>query len=110
RLEMKANGKFGLVTRMRLINVQQLLVDLHRIWDFKDADDVGVPRPQIRGDPGTPELYDWQATLPDRYDKAKAGGRKKNKGDDTVVAVLGDGFRAAQDLRLVRPSHGQLPS
>ena len=116
RLEMKANGQFGLVTRMRLINVQQLLVDLHRIWDFKDADDVGVPRPairggkaELRGNPGPPELYDWQATLPDRYDKAREGGRKKNKGDDTVVAVLGDGFKAAQDLRLVHPSHGEWP-
>ena len=27
-----------------------------------------------------------------------------------MVAVIGDGFRAAQDLRLVRPSHGERPS
>ena len=115
RLEMKADGGFGLVTRHRLINVQELLLMLHGFCDFKDAGDVGIPRPAIRGGkpeikgiPGPPELYDWQATLPERYHEARKG-RKKEKGDDTVVAVLGDGFRAGQDLRLVHPSHGAHP-
>jgi N12 class adenine-specific DNA methylase len=115
RLEMKANGTFGMVTRMRLINVPELLLDLHYFGDFKDADDIGMKRPairggkpEIRGVPAVTELLDYQATLPERYNKAKGGG-KKHKGDDTVVAVLGDGFRAAQDLRLVKARHGAQP-
>jgi len=115
RLEMKANGQFGMVTRMRLINFPELLLDLHYFGDFKDADDIGMKRPairggkpEIRGVPAVPELLDYQATLPERYNKAKVGG-KKHKGDDTVVAVIGDGFRAAQDLRLVKARHGAAP-
>ena len=115
RLEMKANGQFGMVTRMRLINFPELLLDLHYFGDFKDADDIGLPRPairggkpEIRGNPAVTELVDYQATLPERYHNAKGG--KKHKGDDTVVAVIGDGFRAAQDLRLVKANHGERPS
>jgi N12 class adenine-specific DNA methylase/superfamily I DNA/RNA helicase len=114
RLEMKADGGFGLVTRMRLINFPELLLDLHYFGDFKDGDDIGMKRPairggkpEIRGVPAVPELTDYQATLPARYNEAKGG--KKQKGDDTVVAVLGDGFRAAQDLRLVKAKHGDPP-
>ena len=115
RLEMKADGRFGMVTRMRLINFPELLLDLHFFGDFKDADDIGLPRPairggkpEIRGNPAVTELVDYQSTLPERYHKAKGG--KKHKGDDTVVAVIGDGFRAAQDLRLVKANHGERPS
>ena len=54
RLEMKADGGFGLVTRMRLINFPELLLDLHYFGDFKDADDIGMQRPAIRG--GKPEI------------------------------------------------------
>ena len=114
RLEMKADGGFGLVTRMRLINFPELLLDLHYFGDFKDADDIGMQRPairggkpEIRGVPAVPELTEYQATLPERYNKAKGG--KKRKGDDTVVSVIGDGFRAAQDLRLVKARHGVPP-
>jgi N12 class adenine-specific DNA methylase len=115
RLEMKAGGGFGLVTRMRLINFPELLLDLHYFGDFKDADDIGLQRPairggkaEIRGIPAVTELTAYQGTLPERYGKAK-GGRKR-KGDDTVVAVIGDGFRAAQDLRLVKAYHGEKPA
>ena len=115
RLEMKADGGFGLVTRMRLINFPELLLDLHYFGDFKDADDIGLPRPairggkpEIRGNPAVAELVDYQSTLPERYYEAKGG--RKEKGDDTVVAVIGDGFRAAQDLRLVKAKHGVKPS
>ena len=114
RLEMKADGGFGLVTRMRLINFPELLLDLHYFGDFKDAGDIGMQRPairggkpEIRGVPAVPELTEYQATLPERYNKAKGG--KKRKGDDTVVSVIGDGFRAAQDLRLVKARHGVPP-
>ncbi|MDQ2875672.1 MAG: hypothetical protein M3Y33_13120, partial [Actinomycetota bacterium] len=114
RLEMKADGQFRLVPRMRLINFQQLLLELHYFGDFKDADDIGLPRPalrggkpEIRGVPAVTELLDYQSTLPERYNEAKGG--KKHKGDDTVVAVIGDGFHAAQDLRLVRGNHGVRP-
>ena len=114
RLEMKADGGFGLVTRMRLINFPELLLELHYFGDFKDADDIGLQRPairggrpEIRGNPAVTELADYQSTLPERYRKAKGG--KKHKGDDTVVAVIGDGFRAAQDLRLIKANHGEKP-
>lgn len=116
RLEMKADGTFGLVTRHKLINLPEFLADLHDFCDFKDADRVGIPRPGIRGgkpelngNPGPPELYDYYKTLPPRYRAARTG--KKHKGDDTVVTVLGDGFRAAQDLRLLgTPAHGPAPA
>src|SRR6185437_5524219 len=117
RLEKRADGSFGWVTRMRLINVPELLLDLHYFGDFKDADDIGMQRPairggkpEIRGVPKVPELTAYYATLPERYNKAKGNSRKKDKkGLDTVVAVLGDGFRAAQDLRLVKARHGARP-
>jgi N12 class adenine-specific DNA methylase/predicted ABC-type ATPase len=115
RLEMKADAKFGLVTRMRLINLPELLLDLHYFGDFKDADDIGLPRPAIRGGkpqimpvPSVPEHAEYQATLPARYAAAKMNRRRR--GEDTVVAVIGDGFRAAQDLRLVKARHGARPA
>jgi N12 class adenine-specific DNA methylase len=114
RLEMKADGTFGTVTRMRLINVPELLKELHYFGDFKDADTIGLERPAVRGGkpeicpvPPTQALMDYQATLPARYRAAKIG--KRHKGDDTVPAVIGDGFRAAQDLRLVKGRHGVQP-
>ena len=85
RLEMKADGGFGLVTRMRLINFPELLLDLHYFGDFKDADDIGLPRPAIRG--GKPEIRGNPAVtgtgrLPEHPSRAvpQGQGRQETQG------------------------------
>ncbi|MEU9019216.1 hypothetical protein [Actinomadura sp. NPDC048394] len=115
RLELKGDNSWGPVSRTSdLINVADLLLDIHHFGDFKTADDIDLPRPAIVGGkpevrviPATGELTDYQKVLADRY--AAARRNRGRKGEDTCVAVIGDGFRAGQDLRLLDPNHGPLP-
>ena len=91
RLEMKADGGFSLVARMRLINFPELLLDLHYFGDFKDADDIGLKRPairggkpEIRGNPAVTELVDYQShpsrAVPRGQGRQKGEGRRHGSG------------------------------
>lgn len=116
KLEMKGDNTYGPVTRTdELINIPEMLLEIHQFGDFKSADDIDLPRPAIRGGkpevllvPASPELTEYQSQLSRRY--AAARRNRGRKGEDTVVACIGDGFRAGQDLRLVSdPNHGPAP-
>ncbi|GAA2148758.1 hypothetical protein [Actinomadura napierensis] len=115
RLELKGDNTWGPVSRTsELVNVPEMLLEIHHFSDFKTADDINLPRPAIDGGkpevrvvPATLELTDYQGALANRY--AAARKNRGRKGEDTCVAVIGDGFRAGQDLRLVDPNHGPIP-
>lgn len=115
RLELKGDNTYGPVNRTsKLINLADMLLDIHHFGDFKTAEDIQLDRPaliggkpEVRVVPATPELTTYQEALAGRY--AAARKNRGRKGEDTCVAVIGDGFRAGQDLRLLNPRHGPIP-
>jgi N12 class adenine-specific DNA methylase/superfamily I DNA/RNA helicase len=109
KLETNTAGN-GYVERSRMRGFTDALGDGLRIWrtfsDTKTADDLNLPRPKIKG--GERQVHvveqsDGQraamAAFKSRVDNLPTG--RPEKGDDTHVAIIGDGRRAAIDPRLM---------
>ncbi|MFC7639599.1 SNF2-related protein [Streptomyces thermogriseus] len=111
RTEMTVDGKsFRSVERFASFhNVNSLL---RQLWlpvvDYKDADDLGLPRPRIKG--GEPELMLVPATddqirrmedLGERYKAVHSGGVDKT--EDNPLAINNDARVIALDPRLIDP-------
>lgn len=84
-------------------NLPELRAMLGEIADIRTRADLQLAGPQVclehvTADP-QPELAAFTAKLVERADKIRTGG--VNVRDDNMLAVCGDGRRAALDLRLV---------
>ena len=118
KLEVKPTGNgFRMKTRFRgAINGQQLMGILREVWDVYTApmlerDGIlrrGFELPLLKGGtPDTkmakksPELEKYIEFLKERYKKVL--GKKAEKGADNVLVIIGDGRKAAVDMRLVIP-------
>lgn len=118
QLEVRPTGEgFRLNNRFsKVININQLMKIVKEVWDMYTAEmleDDGILRrgyelPRLKGDradskyaPKTPELERYIQDLKVRYEKCL--GKKPEKGVDNVLVVVGDGRKAAVDVRLVMP-------
>lgn len=121
QLEVRPTGEgFRLNNRFsKVININQLMKIVKEVWDMYTAEmleDDGILRlgyelPRLKGDradskyaPKTPELEAYIQDLKVRYEKCL--GKKPEKGVDNVLVVVGDGRKAAVDVRLVMPGAG----
>ena len=84
-------------------NLPELRAMLGEVADIRTRADLQLAGPQVQLDHVTvdpqPELAEYTAKLVERADKIRSGG--VNVRDDNMLAVCGDGRRAALDLRLV---------
>lgn len=100
----------SLVSKTRLRGFTDALGDALRIWrtftDTKTHEDLNLPRPALKGGQRqvhvtemTPEQRRVMGSFIHRVDAIPPG--KPEKGQDTHVAIIGDGRRAAVDPRLI---------
>lgn len=125
KLEVRPTGEgYRMKTRFRsTINAQELMGILEDVWDIYTAtmlEEDGILRrrtpdhpeyelPAVKGGKAearftekTPELEKYVAILKDRYE-AILGKRTNKKGMDNALVIVGDGRKAAVDVRLVVP-------
>ncbi|HEY1177474.1 MAG TPA: DEAD/DEAH box helicase family protein, partial [Phytomonospora sp.] len=100
----------GWVERVRMRGFTDALGDALRIWrtfsDTKTAKDLNLPRPELKGgerkihvvEPSEAQM-EALASFKNRVETLPSG--RPQKGDDTHVAIIGDGRRAAIDPRLM---------
>ena len=87
----------------RYTNLPELRSILGRFASIRTRADLQLAGPQVRvmnapSEP-QPQLSEFTATLVERADKIRSGGVKPD--EDNMLAICGDGRRAALDLRLV---------
>lgn len=125
KLEVRPTGEgYRMKTRFRsTINAQELMGILEDVWDIYTAtmlEEDGILRrrtpdhseyelPAVKGGKAearftekTPELEKYVAILKERYE-AILGKRTNKKGMDNALVIVGDGRKAAVDVRLVVP-------
>lgn len=116
-VEIAPSGSgFRTVARFaRFTNVPELSRFFRAFADVRSADELGLPRPRVAGGqaevvaiPADSELKAFMAALVERAGKVKRG-RRLEKGDDTVLAVAGDGRVGALDTRLAAKTVGYGP-
>ena len=98
-VEMDAVGKFRPVTRLRFVNVPELIGILGEVWNFARRSDE-VARPDLVGGepiivevPGSPELRAYVLQLATRAEAIRAGGVSPD--EDNMLKLTSDGRRAA---------------
>lgn len=98
-VEMDATGRFRPVTRLKFVNVPELLESLGQTWAFasrveevKRPDLVGG-EPQIVEVEGSQELADYVVELAGRAEAIRAG--EVDPADDNMLKVTSDGRLAA---------------
>ncbi len=100
----------GYTDRIRMRGFTEALGDGLRLWrtfsDTKTADHLNLPRPTVKG--GERQIHVLEMTEAQQKAKASLKSRVDNlppgrpeEGDDTHVAIIGDGRRAALDPRLL---------
>jgi len=92
----------------KFINVAELLTAFRSFADVKNAEDLNLPRPALKTGkpiiisvPASPELKEFVKGLGVRAEAIRSG--KVKPWDDNMLAVVGDGRKAALDMRLVEP-------
>ena len=114
-IEMQADGSFKPVTRLtRFVGVPGLMRDVLQVMDYvgmgqmREQGLVKLPKvdKQLKVTQKSPELAEYQKELGERIKRYEAltGKEKRAKGVDAVVKILGDGRKAAIDMRLVNKS------
>lgn len=107
-LELAPDGaSYRMKTRFaRFQNVPELLGLYHQVADVRTADDLALPTPDLTGGKaeavavdGSDTLRSYVLQLAARAEAIRSGTVKP--GEDNMLAVTGDGRRAALDLRLV---------
>lgn len=112
-LELAPDGaSYRMKTRFaRFQNIPELLGLYHRVADVHSAEDLALPTPKVTG--GKPEtvtvpagdtLRRYVAELAERAEEIQTRAVKPE--DDNMLKVVGDGRRAALDLRLVDEDPG----
>ncbi len=117
-LEVRPSGKgFRMNSRFsKIVNAKQLMTLVRQVWDVYTAkmlEDDGILRrgyelPRMLGEmptakmaPMYPALRNYIEILDKRYNAVR--GKRPEKGKDNVLVVVGDGRKAAVDVRLVMP-------
>jgi N12 class adenine-specific DNA methylase/broad specificity phosphatase PhoE len=108
-LELAPEGRgYRQNTRMKFINVPELITAFRTFSDVKNADDLNLPRPAIAGGkptiisvPASPELKGYVTSLGKRAEAIRGG--KVRPDQDNMLAVVTAGRKAALDMRLVAP-------
>lgn len=117
QVELSNTGtKYVPVTRFsKIVNVPELMKLLRQVWDIKTAKSLEEDRILLPGKqlpystiknvaaPATPYLKSYLKHL-ERREAALSG--KAEKGSDNVLVIIGDGKKAALDLRMI---HETLP-
>jgi len=115
-MELDNAGKgFKSTTRLsKVVNVPELVTSLRQAWDIKTPTDLerlgilvpgkNLPHKEVINSiaPPTPLLASYRDYLVERDDKAR--GQRTVKGGDNALVVIGDGRKAAVDLRLINPA------
>ena len=98
-VEMDAVGEFRPVTRLRLINLPELLELLGEVWDFASHVEE-VKRPDLIGGQmriveveGSSDLQEYVRELADRAEAIRA--REVEPSEDNMLKVTSDGRRAS---------------
>lgn len=98
-VEMDAVGQFRPVTRLRFVNVPELIGVLGEVWNFARRSDE-VARPDLVGGepiivevPGSPELRAYVLQLARRAEAIRAG--EVDPSEDNMLKLTSDGRRAA---------------
>lgn len=97
---------FRTVTKpVRMMNIPDLAVMLNQVADILTADQIGLERPERNvlslSVPMSPMQRSYVAGLVKRAEKLHSGSSSTAKGSDNMLAVCGDGRRAALDPLLV---------
>jgi len=111
-IEMQPDGSFKPTTRLtRFVGVPGLMRDVLQVMDYvgmgqmREQGLVKLPKVDkgLKVTPKAPELAAYQKELGDRIRafEALTGREKKAKGVDAIVKILGDGRKAAIDMRMV---------
>jgi N12 class adenine-specific DNA methylase len=109
-MELAPEGSgFRMNTRFsRFINLPELLTAFRTVADVKTAEDLKLPVPAMKGGkpiiisvPATPELKGFIGHLGQRAQAIRSG--KVRPDQDNMLAVVGEGRKAALDMRLVAP-------
>lgn len=106
--ELKPSGKgFRVVQRFaQFVNVPELIGMFSAVADIQTAETIGLKRPDLEG--GEVEIVDVEPTtgqreyvakLAERAEKIK--GQRPEKGMDNMLKIVGEGRKAALDLRLI---------
>jgi len=107
-LELAPDGaSYRMQTRFsRFQNVPELLTLYRQVADVRTAADLDLPVPNLTGGKAetvvvapSPTLVDYVADLAQRAEQVRS--RAVNPSEDNMLAITGDGRRAALDLRLV---------
>lgn len=116
-VEMKPDGSgFRVNTRFaKFVNVADLARLLRVCWDVRTAEQMNLPRPALVGGspitvavPASEQLKDYVRDLASRSERVIR--QEVDPTEDNMLKITGDGRRAALDMRLVRPSVGELPN
>jgi len=113
-LEQDPAGGYKPQTRFaKFVNVPELSAMVRQVMDVVTSRQLEqyVVRPKLKGgsrqmivaEP-TPALQEYQQTLGARMKAIEARRGKPKKGDDILLSVIGDGRKAAIDMRLVNPA------
>lgn len=97
-------GGYRMQTRFaRFINLPELMGVFRQIADIRTADMLNLPTPEVRSETialkPSSELLSFVATLVKRAENIRNGNVPPNV--DNMLAVTGDGRKAALDMRLV---------
>ncbi len=119
-LELSPTGSgYQAKTRFaRFQNVPEMLVMWRVFADVKTAEDLNLPKPDLRERPDGRRLPETVVVEPSQtltgymgelLNRAKNLSRRAEKGADNMLTVMGDGRKAALDLRLVGLPAPDLP-
>ncbi len=107
-LELAPDGAgYRMQTRFaRFQNIPELLTLYRQVADVRTTEDLALPTPELTGGgpetvivPATDELRAYVAGLAARAEAVRS--RSVTPAEDNMLAITGDGRRAALDLRLV---------
>jgi N12 class adenine-specific DNA methylase len=114
QLEQDPAGGYKPVTRFaKFVNVPELSAMVRQVMDVVTSRELEqyVVRPKLLGgsrkmivSAPTPALDAFQASLAARMQAIEQRKGKPKKGDDILLSVIGDGRKAAIDMRLVNPA------
>ncbi|MDR2729105.1 MAG: DEAD/DEAH box helicase family protein, partial [Chitinispirillales bacterium] len=113
-MELNNTGTdFKSSTRLsKIVNVPELMTSLRQVWDIKTADDLermgilvpgkNLPHKKVMNvvAPSTPLLKSYLKHL-DSRESCLSGSNQK--GADNILTIIGDGRKAAIDMRLINP-------
>jgi len=103
-------GGYQMVTKFnKFVNIPELMQMVYSVLDPVSADSAGIQRPAIAGGkqeavlvPQNEGVADYMTKIQERAATIRKNGKQALP--DNMLAVVGDGRKAAMDMRLVNPS------